>query len=128
LTTRALIGLAAGLAAGIAISLRPSPARHGISYVDRILRGARPKDLPVYQASRFQLAINLNAAKAIGLVIPTSILGARRRGDRMTGERGRLWVNLDRIELSASCPVYPPIATVELTSRFGSFVPIGDAA
>jgi hypothetical protein len=65
LTTRALIGLAAGLAAGIAVSLHPSPARHGISYVDRILRGARPKGLPVYQASRFQLAINL-----------------RRKGDR----------------------------------------------
>jgi ABC-type uncharacterized transport system substrate-binding protein len=74
LTTRALIGLAAGLAAGIAISLHPFPGRHGISYVDRILRGTRPKDLPLYQASRFQLAINLNAAKAIGLVIHTSIL------------------------------------------------------
>ncbi len=70
LTTRALIGLAAGLAAGIAISLHPSLPRHGISYVDRILRGARPKDLPVCQASRFQLAINLNAAKAIGLGDP----------------------------------------------------------
>jgi len=48
--------------------------RHGASYVDRILRGARPKDLPVYQASRFELVINLNAAKSLGLTIPSSLL------------------------------------------------------
>lgn len=39
-----------------------------------MLRGVRSKDLPVYQASRFQLVINLNAAKAIGLAIRASIL------------------------------------------------------
>jgi putative tryptophan/tyrosine transport system substrate-binding protein len=48
--------------------------RRGASYVDRILRGSRPKDLPVDQASRFELVINLNAAKALGLAVPPSLL------------------------------------------------------
>jgi putative tryptophan/tyrosine transport system substrate-binding protein len=48
--------------------------RRGASYVDRILRGARPTDLPVEQASRFELEINLNAAMALGLTVPPAIL------------------------------------------------------
>jgi ABC-type uncharacterized transport system substrate-binding protein len=65
------------VAAGGLISYGPNfedQYRRAAAYVDRILRGDKPADLPVQAPSKYELIINLKTAKALGLSVPTSLL------------------------------------------------------
>jgi putative ABC transport system substrate-binding protein len=74
----AMFGVKEAVEAGGLMSYAPNYAdlyRRGAVYVDKILKGAKPANLPVEQATKFELVINLKTAKVLGLTIPQSVLG-----------------------------------------------------
>jgi putative tryptophan/tyrosine transport system substrate-binding protein len=74
------------VAAGGLISYGPDLVdefRPAANYVDRILKGDKPADLPVQAPTKYETVLNLKTAKALGLDLPASVLAPRRRGNRM---------------------------------------------
>jgi len=51
-----------------------TPYRRAANYVDRILKGEKPEDLPVQAPTKYELTINLKSAKALGLAVPSSLI------------------------------------------------------
>ena len=79
--------------AGVLLTYGPSffdLHKRAAAYVDKILKGAVPANLPVEQPTTFELLVNLKTAKALGLTVPATLLGRAERGDRIATVQSRI--------------------------------------
>jgi hypothetical protein len=104
----------------------PDLFRRTAGLVDKILRGVKPAEIPVEQPTKFDLVVNINTAKALGLTIPRYFLGPRRRGDRV-GARGnalcRDWHKADIPRRSALLSAFAK-ADIDWRREHDRYVPI----
>src|SRR5262249_49222322 len=91
----------------------PDLYRRAAEYVDKILRGAKPGDIPVQQPTKFDLVINLTPAKVLGLMIPEGFL--LRADEVIKCCEGRLKMNLPRrqfLHLAAGAAALPAVSRI----------------
>ena len=93
----------------------PATFRRAADLVDKILRGTKATRHPSRQPTKFEFVINLKPAKALGLEVPPTLLGPRRRGDRMIPPF--VAVHESGSGSITACPFLLPLSGVQHTSR-----------